>query len=112
MKAGDPTVGVFEDKEYLAGQFAAYEETVAAAEQATRESQEAGEVADAYVGTTILLAVALFFAGVESSFQLPPRPTAAADSGHRSGCRSGGPDRRPSRYLGWSIRRLGRGRSR
>ena len=54
VKAGDPAVGVFEDKEYLAGQFAAYEETVAAAEQATRESQEASETADAYVGTTIL----------------------------------------------------------
>ncbi len=68
-KAGDPAVGVFEDKDYLAGQFAAYEETVAAAEQATRESQEASETADAYVGTTILLAIALFFAGVESSFR-------------------------------------------
>ena len=69
VKAGDPTVGVFEDEEYLAEQFAAYEETVAAAEQATRESQEASEAADAYVGTTILLAMALFFAGVESSFR-------------------------------------------
>jgi len=69
VKAGDPTVGVFEDEEYLAEQFAAYEETVAAAEQATQESHEASEAADAYVGTTILLAMALFFAGVESSFQ-------------------------------------------
>ena len=69
VKAGDPAVGVFEDEDYLAGQFAAYNETVAAAEQATRESQEAGEAADAYVGTTILLAVALFFAGIESSFR-------------------------------------------
>ncbi len=63
-KAGEPNVGVFEDKEYLAGQFADYNETVAAAEQAARESQEADDVAEAYVGTTILLAVALFFAGV------------------------------------------------
>jgi len=69
LKAGDQTVGVFEDEEYLAEQFAAYEETVVAAEQATRESQEASEAADAYVGTTILLAVALFFAGIESSFR-------------------------------------------
>ncbi|HWH99395.1 MAG TPA: hypothetical protein VNT27_03625 [Propionibacteriaceae bacterium] len=69
VKAGDPAVGVFEDKEYLAGQFAAYDETVVAAEQATTESQKAGEAADAYVGTTILLAVALFFAGIESSFR-------------------------------------------
>ncbi len=69
VKAGDPTVGIFEDEEYLAGQFAAYQETVAAAEQAALESQHAGEVAEAYVGTTILLATALFFAGVTTSFR-------------------------------------------
>jgi hypothetical protein len=68
-KAGKPSVGVFEDKAYLADQFADYNKTVAAAEQASRESQEAGEVAESYVGTTILLAVALFFAGVTSSFK-------------------------------------------
>ena len=67
-KAGEPNVGVFEDKDYLAEQFADYNKTVAAAEQAGRESQEADDVAEAYVGTTILLAVALFFAGVTSSF--------------------------------------------
>ena len=69
VRAGKPTVGVFEDKDYLAEQFADYNKTVAAAEQATRESQKADEVAEAYVGTTILLAVALFFAGVTSSFK-------------------------------------------
>jgi hypothetical protein len=68
-KAGKQTVGVFEDKDYLAGQFADYNKTVEAAEQAARESQKADEVAEAYVGTTILLAVALFFAGVFSSFK-------------------------------------------
>ena len=68
-KAGKPTVGVFEDKDYLAEQFADYNKTVVAAEQAARESQEADEVAESYVGTTILLAVALFFAGVTSSFK-------------------------------------------
>jgi hypothetical protein len=68
-KAGKPSVGVFEDKDYLADQFADYNKTVVAAEQAARESQEAGEVAESYVGTTILLAVALFFAGVTSSFK-------------------------------------------
>ena len=69
VKAGKPTVGVFEDKDYLAEQFADYTKTVVAAEQASRESQKAGEVAQAYVGTTILLAIALFFAGVFSSFK-------------------------------------------
>ena len=67
-KAGKPNVGVFEDKDYLADQFADYDKTVGAAEQAGRESQEADDIAEAYVGTTILLAVALFFAGVTSSF--------------------------------------------
>ena len=67
-KAGKPTVGVFEDKDYLAEQFADYNTTVAAAEQAAQESQRADEVAEAYVGTTILLAIALFFSGVTSSF--------------------------------------------
>ena len=72
VKAGESPGGVFEDKDYLAEQFASYEATVAAAEQATRDSQGAGEVADAYVGTTILLATALFFAGVTSSFRYRP----------------------------------------
>jgi len=70
--AGDTAVGVFEDEEYLTEQFADYEKTVATAEQATEESQRAGEVADQYVGTTILLAIALFFAGVMSSFKYRP----------------------------------------
>jgi hypothetical protein len=67
-KAGDTTVGVFEDEDYLSGQFADYNNAIAAAEEAAQQSQEADETAEAYVGTTILLAVALFFAGVTSSF--------------------------------------------
>ncbi|MET0692530.1 MAG: hypothetical protein ABWY56_01290, partial [Propionibacteriaceae bacterium] len=59
VKAGGAPVGVFDDKEYLAAQFAPYQKTVAAAEQATRDSQAASDVANGYVGTTILLAVAL-----------------------------------------------------
>jgi hypothetical protein len=35
-------------------------------------SQAAGEVADGFVSTTILLAVALFFVGVTSSFLYRP----------------------------------------
>jgi hypothetical protein len=69
VKAGEPTVGVFEDEEYLAGQFGEYEKSTAAAEQATRESLQAGEVAEGYIATTILLATGLFFAGITSSFK-------------------------------------------
>ena len=72
VKAGRSAAGVFEDKEYLAGQFADYNKAQAAAGQAARDSQHASEVADGYVGTTILLAVALFFAGVTSSFVYRP----------------------------------------
>jgi hypothetical protein len=72
VKAGKPVAGVFQDKDYLAAQFTDYDKTVAAAEQAARQSQQAGEYADSYVGTTILLAVALFFAGVTSSFKYRP----------------------------------------
>jgi hypothetical protein len=72
VKAGDATVGVFEDRAYMAAQFADYTKADAAAEQATRDSQQAGETADVYVGTTILLAMALFFAGVTSSFRYRP----------------------------------------
>lgn len=68
-KAGDSTVGVFEDEDYLADQFADYQRMVIAAEQADRQSQESDRIAEAYVGTTILLAVSLFFAGVTSSFR-------------------------------------------
>jgi hypothetical protein len=68
VKAGNPSVGVFEDKDYLAGQFADYNKAIAAADQAAQKSQEADEIAEDYVGTTILLASALFFAGVTSSF--------------------------------------------
>jgi hypothetical protein len=68
VKAGDKTVGVFEDDDYLAEQFADYNKAIEASDKAAREGQEADERAEDYVGTTILLSVALFFAGVTSSF--------------------------------------------
>jgi hypothetical protein len=72
VKAGDAAAGVFQDKDYLADQFTDYDKAMAAAEQASTDSQQAGASADAYVGKTILLAVALFFAGVTSSFRYRP----------------------------------------
>lgn len=72
VKAGRTAVGVFEDQAYLDEQFADYTKADAAAEEATRRAQQAGETADSYVGTTILLAMALFFAGVTSSFRYRP----------------------------------------
>ena len=42
---------------------------MAASAEISRQSQEAGTTASAYVSVTILLAVALFFSGVVSTFR-------------------------------------------
>jgi hypothetical protein len=67
---GGPPPRLFEDETYLQQQLAPYEEAVVEAEQTTDESNEAGENADDYVLTTLLLATALFFAGVTTSFRV------------------------------------------
>lgn len=72
VRAGKAPTGLTEDPAYLADQFAAYQASVTAAEQATQASQAATENASGYIATTILLAVALFFAGVTSSFHYRP----------------------------------------
>jgi hypothetical protein len=59
-----------EDKDYLSGQLAPYQATQAKAEAIDVESQKAGENGDEYVLTTLLLATALFFAGVTTSFKV------------------------------------------
>lgn len=72
IKAGRQPVPLSEDQEYLAMQFTDYQKSVEIAQQQSRESQVAGETSSAYVSVTILLAVALFFAGVNSSFKYRP----------------------------------------
>ncbi len=72
VKAGGSAVGVFQDQAYLAEQFADYNKSNAASQLASAESAQAGETANEYVATTIMLAVALFFAGVTSSFRHRP----------------------------------------
>lgn len=67
---GSPSV--FTDAEYLDAQFQSYNEATTRAEAANAASQAAGNTADSYILTTILLAVALFFAGVTSSFRYKP----------------------------------------
>ena len=69
VRAGRSPVPLGQDPEYLATQLAPYEKSVAASAEISRQSQEAGTTASAYVSVTILLAVALFFAGVVSSFR-------------------------------------------
>ena len=69
---GDPATGranpdqPVPGPEYLDAQLADYQPAVDRAAASTAASQQASKTADAYVATTILLAVALFFAGVTS----------------------------------------------
>ena len=72
VRAGGTPTNLFEDAAYLDQQFGDYRSAVVRAEAATQASQAAGTTGDSYVVTTILLAVALFFAGVTSSFQYAP----------------------------------------
>jgi hypothetical protein len=68
VRAGRSPVPLGQDPEYLKTQLAPYEKSVAESAEIARRGQEAGTTASAYVAVTILLAVALFFAGVVSSF--------------------------------------------
>lgn len=72
VKAGGTPTSLFSDQAYLDAQFGGYKDTAAQSEATGLASQAAGETANSYVVTTILLAVALFFAGVTSSFQFTP----------------------------------------
>jgi hypothetical protein len=72
VAAGGTPTSLFTDTAYLNAQFTLYNEASGRAEAANADSQAAGNTADSYVLTTILLAVALFFAGVTSSFRYKP----------------------------------------
>ena len=72
IQAGGTPGSLFENEEYLSGQFADYQKAVEQSEALTALSQEASETSDSYVITTIMLAIALFFAGVTSSFRYQP----------------------------------------
>jgi hypothetical protein len=72
LRAGQTPTNLFEDPAYRDAQFGDYQKAVDQAEVLSQASQQAGANANAYVITTILLAVALFFAGVTSSFQYTP----------------------------------------
>lgn len=72
VRAGGSPTSLFEDQAYLDREFGGYRDAAAQSEATGLASQAAGETANSYVVTTILLAVALFFAGVTSSFQYTP----------------------------------------
>jgi hypothetical protein len=72
IKAGQTPVPLADDPEYLDSQLADYRKVSSAAEEDTQLGIEAGATASAYVSVTILLAAALFFSGVVSSFRYRP----------------------------------------
>jgi hypothetical protein len=72
LAAGGTPTSLFQDQAYLDTQFGDYQKAVDQAEAFSQLSQEASATSDEYVITTILLAIALFFAGVTSSFRYQP----------------------------------------
>ena len=70
VDAGDMPTNLLEDEEYLAAQLEPYRATEAEAQALVVEAEESGSVADDYVLTTLLLASALFFAGITTSFRV------------------------------------------
>jgi hypothetical protein len=70
IDAGTTPTNLLEDEEYLEEQLAPYREAQATSAAATTEAGEAAENTDGYVLTTLLLATALFFAGVTGSFRM------------------------------------------
>ncbi|HZB39988.1 MAG TPA: hypothetical protein VE487_03435 [Ilumatobacter sp.] len=70
VQDGETPPRLLEDREYLDSQLADYQATQAEAEAKDVEAKEAGENGDDYVLLTVLLAAALFFAGVTTSFKM------------------------------------------
>jgi hypothetical protein len=72
VQAGGTPTNIFDNTDYLNQQFGDYQAAVAKSAAVAQASQQADANNDAYVLTTILLAVAMFFAGVTSSFHWAP----------------------------------------
>jgi hypothetical protein len=70
VAAGETPDNLLDDQNYLDAQLAPYRETQAEAEALSVEAQRAGNEADDYVLTTLILASALFFAGLTTSFRV------------------------------------------
>lgn len=70
IAAGKAPTNLLSDDEYLAEQLGPYDAKVAEAEAAASEADEAGRIAGEYVLSTLVIAMALFFAGVTMSFRM------------------------------------------
>ncbi len=72
VAAGQAPTPLSQDQDYLNGLRGGYLDAQAQADAAAADAQSAGNNAQQYVLNTIVLAVALFFAGVTSSFRYKP----------------------------------------
>ena len=70
IAAGQPPTRLLEDQAYLDAQLAPYRAAQTAVEASTVGATDAGRTGDDYVLTTVLLASALFFAGLTTSFRV------------------------------------------
>lgn len=68
--AGRHPTPLTEDADYMEQRLGGYHTEDAAAEEASRASDEAGRTAESYVLGALLVAVSLFFAGVTGSFRM------------------------------------------
>jgi hypothetical protein len=69
VAAGGSPAPLVENQEYVDTQLAPFQAAIADAEEDARKGREAGSNAATYISVTILLAAALFFTGVISSFR-------------------------------------------
>ena len=71
VQAGQTPTNLLEDENYLADVLGPYRKALAQAEADDRDAESAGRIGDFYVLSTVILAVALFFAGVTGTFRSP-----------------------------------------
>jgi hypothetical protein len=70
VQEGKTPPRLLEDRDYVDSQLADFHATQASAEAKDVEAKDAGKNGDDYVLVTVLLAAALFFAGVTTSFKM------------------------------------------
>jgi hypothetical protein len=72
IKAGGTPTRLIDDTSYMDGQLGPYRTATTKADTSSKQALHAGDISHEYVINTILLAVALFFSGVLSSFRYRP----------------------------------------
>ena len=70
VATGQTPQNLLDDQDYLDTQLSGYRQTSAKATDLSLQAQQAGDEADDYVLTTLILASALFFAGLTTSFRV------------------------------------------